>query len=159
VKTAAAFLTLMMTTTTTVPPALVTVDKSCARYADTHVLVRTDVWDRVDASDRKLGICEPSLEQAQEDIRALRVSIEEHARALETLRSQKRVLDSHVSALEALIQRHVDYIKQLEASKPGTSDWGQSLIEAWEWVDAPVALVAGVGMCLGAVMVVDQLRR
>jgi hypothetical protein len=133
-------------------PALIPVDGGCAKYAASHVLVRTDVWDRVDASDRKLELCEPALTAAQADLKKLSAHDDELKRAVDELQAQKRVLTDHVARLEGVIAQQ----KALCGIAPRVSAVAE---DVWEWVDAPLSFAAGAGMCVGIAFALNEVSR
>lgn len=147
-----AALALLMTLAADAPPALVKVDATCRNYADTHVLVRNDVWDRVDKSDRKLELCEPALQTAQADLKKLSDHADEMRRAVDELQRQKRVLEDHVTKLESVIAQQ----QAVCAIQPRISDVAG---DVWEWADAPLAFGAGAGMCVGIAFALHQVTQ
>lgn len=127
------------------PPAALGVDGTCASYAATHTLVRNDVLAKLAAADVNLPKCEASLQQAQTDLQALKEAADE-------LQRQKALLQEHVKLLEKVIQA--------QPTPQTTPDAVAAAIEgAWEWADAPLAFVAGTGMCVGVAWGLNQATR
>lgn len=147
-----ALILFLLTASQAQAPALIPVDGGCAKYAASHVLVRTDVWDRVDASDRKLELCEPALTAAQADLKKLSAHDDEMKRAVDELQAQKRVLTDHVTRLESVIAQQ----QTLCGIAPRVSNVAA---EAWEWADAPLAFGAGAGMCVGIAFALNEVTR
>lgn len=127
----------------TPPPAAERVGEDCASRATTHVLVRKDVFLRLDAAEQNLTKAEAALRQAQADLQAMKAAAEE-------LQRQKTVLEQH----SALLRQSFD---SCAASYKAMSSSGTSVIHAasdalgaaWEAVDAPLGFAAGAGMCVG----------
>lgn len=125
-------------------PAAVPVDaRTCGSYAGEYTLVRNDVLVGLNDAEKSLPRAEDSLRQAQEDLRSLR------AAALE-LQSQKAVLQDHVTRLESVIEQ------QRQVCEPRAGD---VIAQAWEWGDAPLAFVAGAGMCVGLAWGLNQVTK
>jgi len=117
-------------------------------YADDYVLVRKDVWDRVDGDSQKLDECKPALQRAELDISSLQANIavwKSTAKELFEQRNHVKVLAD--KALD-IANKQNEYIDHLENSA-GT---------LWEDVDGPVMFTAGLGMCAVAVWGAGQLR-
>ncbi len=127
------------------PPAALDVDATCVNYAETHTLVRNDVLAKMDAADVNLPKCEEALTQAQKDLQAMKAAADE-------LQRQKALLQEHVKLLEAAIRA--------QPAPQTTPDAVAAAIEgAWEWADAPIAFVAGTGMCVGVAWGLNQATR
>jgi acyl-CoA reductase-like NAD-dependent aldehyde dehydrogenase len=129
-------------------PAALPVGQDCQTYAESHILVRNDVLARLEAADTNLPKAEAALEKAQADIRAMKEAAEE-------LRRQKTVLESHITLLENTLD-----LQRKVCSGPTIAQEASSLAgAAWEALDAPVALVAGAGMCVGIAWGLNQVSR
>ena len=148
-----AILALMMITPTDVPAALA-VDAQCLDHADTHLLVRRDVMETLDKAHTKLGICEPALAVAQDDLGRLQSHITAVEGVVDAHVRQRELLQQHITGLESLITRQNDYIRTLEESRAGM------LAEGWESVDGMVGLgsgyVLGTATCVGMAWVFNQ---
>ena len=68
------------------PPAASAVGTDCAAYAATHVLVRKDVFVRLDAAEQNLAKAEAALRQAQTDLQAMKAAADELQRCVEDLK-------------------------------------------------------------------------
>lgn len=121
-----------------------------APYADEYVLVRKDVWDRVDAADRKLEKCERQLASADSDIKAMDRVIKSYAMATEVLKSQKAELKKFGEDQLAIAKSQREYIQQLEnySSEPTVAEQAANV---WEWADGPISFAGGYGLCLATV--------
>lgn len=121
-------------------PAALAVDaRTCGQYAGEYTLVRNDVLAALNDADKNLPRAEDSLRKAQEDLRSLKAAADE-------LAAQKRVLLDHVARLESVIKHQQPSV-------------GDQVEEAWEWADAPLALVAGAGMCVGLAWGLNEVSR
>lgn len=130
-------------------PASLAVGKDCFSYADRYTLVRNDVLAKMDAADENLPVCVSSLERAQADLQALNASFDK-------LQAQKTQLVEHIALLEKVLK------EQREACVAGRSpaqEVGDAVGAAWEWADAPLAFVAGAGMCVGVAWGLTQVQR
>jgi hypothetical protein len=121
-------------------PAAAPVGTDCATYAATHVLVRKDVFVRMDAAEQNLAKAEAALKQAQADLQAMKGAAEE-------LQRQKALLQEHVGLLDGSLRscidsRHEDAGEVVDAVQHAAGT-------AWEAVDAPLGFAAGAGMCVG----------
>ncbi len=124
-------------------PAASPVGPECAAQAATHVLVRKDVFVRLDAAERNLEKAEAALRQAQADLQAMKAAADE-------LQRQKGALLEYQKQLV----EHADQMRAAYATCAGT---GTSVVHAatdalgaaWEAVDAPLGFAAGAGMCVG----------
>jgi hypothetical protein len=107
-----------------------------------YIAVRKDVLAVMDAAEQNLARCEPALQAAQDDLRALKTEADGLRAAARELQSQKALLEAHVTALETVLQR-----------EPGFA-------EGWERVDGPLGLAAGWGLgtaqCVGLAWVFNQ---
>ena len=121
---------------------------------DNYVAVRKDVWDRVDASDRKLEFCEPALESAQEDVRKLEKVIIEYGVVIAEYKKQKADLRDQARDMLTLAERQRDYIGQLEESC--REDFGEKVADIWERANGPLAFAGGYGLCLASVWALNQ---
>lgn len=123
-------------------------------HDENYLLVRKDVWDRVDASDRKLEICEPALKTAQADIQKMDAVVVEYKAVIAEYRKQKQDLVKQAQDLLTLAQRQRDYIEQLEHSCQPT--FGDKVASVWENVDGTVTFASGYGLCLATVWALNQ---
>jgi multidrug efflux pump subunit AcrA (membrane-fusion protein) len=119
-----------------------------------YVAVRNDVWDRVDAADRKLEICEPALKAAQGDLRKMEKVVEEYKAVIAEYRKQKADLVKQARDTLTLAQRQRDYIEQLETSCQ--MSFGDKVADVWENVDGVVTFAGGYGLCLATVWALNQ---
>jgi uncharacterized protein involved in exopolysaccharide biosynthesis len=134
-------------------PAASPVGADCAAQAATHVLVRKDVFVRLDAAEQNLTKAEAALKQAQADLVALKAAADE-------LQRQKGALLEH----QARLVEHADQMREAYAACAGT---GTSVVHAatdalgatWEAVDAPLGFAAGAGMCVGIAWGLTQATR
>ena len=131
-------------------PAAAPVGADCATYAATHVLVRKDVFVRMDAAEQNLAKAEAALRQAQADLQAMKAAAEE-------LQKQKALLQEHVGLLDGSLRsciesRHEDAGEVVDAVQ-------QAAGAAWEAVDAPLGFAAGAGMCVGIAWGLTQATR
>ncbi len=134
-------------------PAASPVGADCAQHAATHVLVRKDVFVRLDAAEQNLTKAEAALKQAQADLVALKAAADE-------LQRQKGVLLEH----QARLVEHADQLRDAYAACAGTGTSvvhaaGDALGAAWEAVDAPLGFAAGAGMCVGIAWGLTQATR
>lgn len=125
-------------------PAALDVDATCVNYAETHTLVRNDVLAKMDAAEVNLPKCEDALRQAQTDLQALKAAVDE-------LQRQKALLQEHVKLLEA--------VARVQPPQTTPAAVGAAIEGAWEWADAPLAFVAGTGMCVGVAWGLTQATR
>jgi Skp family chaperone for outer membrane proteins len=131
-------------------PAAAPVGADCATYAATHVLVRKDVFVRMDAAEQNLAKAEAALKQAQVDLQAMKAAAEE-------LQRQKALLQEHVGLLDGSLRscidsRHEDAGEVVDAVQRAAG-------AAWEAVDAPLGFAAGAGMCVGIAWSLSQATR
>jgi hypothetical protein len=126
-------------------PAALPVGVDCAARAATHTLIRNDVLAKMDAAEVNLPKCEDALRQAQTDLQALKSAVDE-------LQRQKALLQEHVKLLEKVIQAQ-------PAPQTTPNDVAAAIEGAWEWADAPLAFVAGTGMCVGVAWGLTQATR
>ena len=124
-------------------PAASPIGPDCAAQAATHVLVRKDVFVRLDAAEQNLTKAEAALKQAQADLVALKAAADE-------LQRQKGALLEH----QARLVEHAEQMRAAYAACAGTGTsivhaTGDALGAAWEAVDAPLGFAAGAGMCVG----------
>lgn len=125
-------------------PAALPVGVDCAARAATHTLVRNDVLAKMDAAEVNLPKCEDALRQAQTDLQALKAAVDE-------LQRQKALLQEHVKLLEA--------VARVQPPQTTPAAVGAAIEDAWEWADAPLAFVAGTGMCVGVAWGLTQATR
>jgi hypothetical protein len=125
-----------------------------APYADDYVLVRKDVWDRVDAADRKLEVCEPALKTAETDLGKMDAVVVEYKAVVVEYRRQKADLAKQAQDLLTLAQRQRDYIGQLENSCQ--MSFGDKVASVWENVDGALTFAGGYGLCLASVWALNQ---
>lgn len=124
-------------------PAASPIGPDCAAQAATHVLVRKDVFVRLDAAEQNLTKAEAALKQAQADLVALKAAADE-------LQRQKSLLVED----NERVRRSFDSCAASYAACAGTGTsivhaTGDALGAAWEAVDAPLGFAAGAGMCVG----------
>ena len=134
-------------------PAAAPVGADCAERAATHVLVRKDVFVRMDAAEQNLAKAEAALKQAQVDLQAMKAAAEE-------LQKQKALLVAHDGQMREAYERMQTAYNQCAGT--GTSvvhAAGDALGAAWEAVDAPLGFAAGAGMCVGIAWGLTQATR
>jgi len=134
-------------------PAAEKVGPDCASHAATHVLVRKDVFVRLDAAEQNLVKAEAALKQAQTDLQAMKAAAEE-------LQKQKALLVEHDGQMREAYERMQTAYNQCAGT--GTSvvhAAGDALGAAWEAVDAPLGFAAGAGMCVGIAWGLTQATR
>jgi hypothetical protein len=134
-------------------PAAAPIGADCATYAATHVLVRKDVFVRMDAAEQNLAKAEAALRQAQADLQAMKGAAEE-------LQKQKALLVEHDGQMRESYERLQTAYNQCAGT--GTSvvhAAGDALGAAWEAVDAPLGFAAGAGMCVGIAWGLNQVSR
>jgi hypothetical protein len=83
-------------------------------YADEYVLVRKDVWDKVDGSDRKLEACERELASADADIKSQDRALKSYKMATNILKEQKVELKKFGDDMAATARMQREYIVALE---------------------------------------------
>lgn len=138
-------LSLALGVTQDTVPAALPVGVDCFKRAATHTLVRNDVLAKMDAAEQNLPKAEEALRQAQVDLQALKAAVDE-------LQRQKALLQEHVKLLEKVIQ--------VQPAPQTTPDDVVAAIEGvWEWADAPLAFVAGTGMCVGVAWGLTQVTK
>lgn len=125
-------------------PAALPVGADCAARAATHTLVRNDVLAKMDAAEANLPKCEDALRQAQTDLQAMKAAVDE-------LQRQKALLQEHVKLLEA--------VARVQPPQTTPDDVAAAIEGVWEWADAPLAFVAGTGMCVGVAWGLTQATR
>jgi hypothetical protein len=146
----AAFVFVLAALPAQAPPASERITADCVERATTHVLVRKDVFVRLDAAEQNLQKAEALLKQAQADLIALKAAADE-------LQRQKTALLEHQARLvehQASVQAYTTKLQDAYAACAGT---GTSIVHAtsdalgaaWEAVDAPLGFAAGAGMCVG----------
>jgi len=132
------------------PAAAAPVGADCAAHAATHVLVRKDVFVRLDAAEQNLVKAEAALKQAQVDLQAMKAAADE-------LQRQKALLVEHVGLLEGSLRSCI------ESRREGTGEVVDAVQRAagaaWEAVDAPLGFAAGAGMCVGIAWGLTQATR
>lgn len=134
----------------TTSDAALEIDKNCAQYAETHVLVRNDVLARLDAAEQNLPKAEAALRQAQDDLQALK-------RAADELQNQKKLLEQHITMLEGAFKAQQAVCA---ATAPTVTDDIQRMAaNAWETVDMPLGFAAGAGMCIGLAWGLNQVQQ
>lgn len=118
---------------------------------DKYVAVRKDVWDRVDAADRKLEQCERELASADNDIKAMDRVIKSYKMATDVLKQQKAELKKFGDDQLAIAKSQRDYIMQLESYADTDPSVAEQAANVWEWADGPVSFAGGFGLCLATV--------
>lgn len=131
-------------------PAAAPVGSDCATYAATHVLVRKDVFVRLDAAEQNLVKAEAALRQAQTDLQAMKAAAEE-------LQRQKALLQEHVGLLDGSLRSCID--SRHEGAGEVVDAVQRAAGAAWEAVDAPLGFAAGAGMCMGVAWGLSQATR
>lgn len=141
-------------------PAAAPVGPDCATYAATHVLVRKDVFVRLDAAEQNLAKAEAALKQAQADLQAMKAAADE-------LQRQKALLVEHSEQMAAHDAQMREAYERLQTAYNQCAGTGTSVIHAagdalgaaWEAVDAPLGFAAGAGMCVGIAWGLTQATR
>jgi Skp family chaperone for outer membrane proteins len=131
-------------------PAAEKVGPDCAERAATHVLVRKDVFVRMDAAEQNLAKAEAALKQAQVDLQAMKAAAEE-------LQHQKALLQEHVGLLDGSLRSCID--SRHEGAGEVVDAVQRAAGAAWEAVDAPLGFAAGAGMCVGIAWGLTQATR
>jgi Skp family chaperone for outer membrane proteins len=131
-------------------PAAEKVGPDCAERAATHVLVRKDVFVRMDAAEQNLAKAEAALKQAQVDLQAMKAAAEE-------LQRQKALLQEHVGLLDGSLRSCID--SRHEGAGEVVDAVQRAAGAAWEAVDAPLGFAAGAGMCVGIAWGLTQATR
>jgi len=113
---------------------------------DDYVAVRRDVLANLNAADINLPKCETALDEAQGELVRGQENIDKLSGVIDTLQSQKRVLEAHITALETVMQREPTY--------------GDQFVRGWEKADGPLGLLVGWGVgtaqCIGLAWVFNQ---
>ena len=104
-------------------------------HADEYVLVRKDVWDRVDGSDRKLEACERELASADADIKAQDRALKSYKMATNILKEQKVELKKFGDDMAATARMQREYIVALEdySNDKPTPTFAEQAANVWEW--------------------------
>lgn len=118
----------------------------CSEYQDDYVLVRKDVVEELNSDRKKLPICEESLENAQvtittavSDVKALQQAAIDQQAVIAQLKAQMKVLEKHISTLEANAHPEKSVADQL--------------MQSWEQIDGTAGVTLGYALgtatCLG----------
>lgn len=130
-------LALVLSLVATLPPA--------KPLDDDYVAVRKDVFQKLEAADANLPVCEQALARAQEQLQAAQLNINDIKAAGDELQRQKKVLDAHVQNLESIITGYTDE---------------NAFVAGWEEVDGVLGIglgyVIGTGQCIGLAWVFNQ---
>jgi Skp family chaperone for outer membrane proteins len=119
---------------------------------DKYIAVRKDVWDRVDAADRKLEACEKELQSADGDIKAMDRAIKSYVMATKILKEQKAELKKFGDDMAATARMQREYINSLEEHSYGKDQsFAEQAANVWEWSDGPISFAGGFGLCLATV--------
>ena len=119
-------------------------------YADEYVLVRKDVWDKVDGDSQKLELCAKDLAGAEDSIKSQDRALKSYVMATDMLKDQKAELKKFGDDMLATAKMQREYIAKLE-SYTSEQSFADQAANVWEWADGPISFAGGFGLCLATV--------